>query len=257
MVERITQITVTGDTSKYERSMRNAQSTHEKTIGQIKAGWLQITAAMYATAKAYDALKLGARATQEAQAFANMAASHGANADKIIEDLKRASVGTVDTMTMIQKAGTAMMMGIDPEKISGLMAIARATSKLTGQTVVEAFSDMSLATARQSKMILDNLGILVSVAKANEEYAKKLKITGRELTDTEKKAAFLNAAIETGGDLMKRLGGETKSTAEMFQSFEAFAKNVWVAISQGALWVIKNITIAYTLAGKTINLVLQ
>ena len=232
MVDKTTKIVVTGDTSKYERSMQSAQTAHNKTIGTIRTGWLQITAAIYGAAKAYDAVKLGARAQQEALAFSNMAASHGMNADKMIQDLKRVSVGAVDTMTIVQKAGTAMMMGIDPEKISGLMAIARATAKMTGQTVVKAFEDITLATARESKKILDNLGILVSAGKANEEYAKKLNITGRELTDAEKKAAFLNAAIEKGGDLIIRLGGETQSASEKIQAMEADFRNLSIAMSQ-------------------------
>ena len=62
-------------------------------------------------------------------------------------------------------------------------------------------------------MILDNLGIIVKVGDANKRYASILGKTSNELTDAEKKMAFLNATIEAGEDLMGRLGKQTKSSA--------------------------------------------
>jgi len=129
-----TKVKVSADTSKYEKQMRNMRRFNKKITQDIKTSWVQIAAAIYGVAKGYDFIKLGARAKQETEAFRNMAASYGANSDYIIQKLKEASAGTVDTMTLISKAGTAMMMGIDPEKISKFMEIARATSKMTGQS---------------------------------------------------------------------------------------------------------------------------
>ena len=68
-----------------------------------------------------------------------------------------------------------MMLGIAPEKISKLMEIARATARMTGQEVSTAFDNIAMAVGRQSKMILDNLGIIVSVESANRTYAVQLK----------------------------------------------------------------------------------
>lgn len=246
-------IKVSGETSKYEKSMRDVHRINKKVTQGIKTSWVQIAAAIYGVAKAYDFIKLGARAQQEAEAFRNMALSYGASSDHIIQKLREASAGTVDTMTLISKAGTAMMMGIDPEKISKLMEIARATSKMTGQSVTKSFEDISLAVGRQSKMILDNLGIIVKSGKANEDYARELGKLAKDLSEAEKKQAFLNATVLAGEDLMRRLGKQTKNTSEMFASFEAFISNVKVGLSKGLLIAIKWVVMAFTQAGKTVN----
>jgi hypothetical protein len=52
---------------------------------------------------AFDAAKF----VEREQAFANLAASHGENSQKIIDGLKRMSGQTLDTMTIMEKAGTA------------------------------------------------------------------------------------------------------------------------------------------------------
>ncbi|MBW1706596.1 MAG: hypothetical protein JRJ86_15750 [Deltaproteobacteria bacterium] len=246
-------INVGGDTSKYERNMRNVKRINKKVTQEIRTSWVQLAAAIYGTAKAYEFLKLGTRARQEAEAFRNMAASYGASSDHIIQKLKEASGGAVDTMTLINKAGTAMMMGIAPEKISKLMEIARATSKMTGQSVTKSFEDISLAVGRQSKMILDNLGIIVQAGKANEDYARELGKLAKDLSEAEKKQAFLNATVLAGEDLVRRLGKQTKTTSEMFQSFEAMISNVKVGLSKGLLVAIKWIVMAFAQAGKVIN----
>ncbi|MFH1738318.1 MAG: hypothetical protein ABIH23_04875, partial [bacterium] len=211
-------------------------------LKKFKDNWLMVSAAvagaMYSISRAWDFAKMGARADQERRSFENMAASYGQSADHIVAKLKAASGQTIDTMTLINKAGTAMMMGIDPEKLDKLMQIARATSRMTGQTVTKAFEDISLAVGRQSKMILDNLGIIVRVEDANKVYAQSLHKTSTQLTDAEKKQAFLNATIQAGEDIIRRLGDQQISAAEKVQQLESRVKDIGVSI---ATWLIPNL----------------
>jgi hypothetical protein len=202
---------------KTERFVKNSSVS----LNNLLVLWAKITAALYSVKKAWDMAESAEKAKQEARAFENLAKSHEASADKIIRDLKRTSGGAIDTMTAIQKAGTAMMMGINPDALSRLMAIARATAQQTGQEVTKAFSDITLAVARQSNKILDNLGIIVKVEQANERYAATLGKSAQNLNDTERAQAFLNAALEAGEGLMKRLGDQTQTSAEKMQQFKA------------------------------------
>ncbi|MBW2024370.1 MAG: hypothetical protein JRH08_00715 [Deltaproteobacteria bacterium] len=187
----------------------------------------KVTGSIYAIREAWDMVEHGARIAQQRRTFERLAASYNASASQIIADLKRVSRETVDTASMIQAAGTAMMMGIQPEALTRLMAIARATAKMTGQEVTKAFEDITLGIARQSKMILDNLGIIIRVKEANERYAAALGKTASQLTDAEKKQAFLNAALEAGEDLMRRLGDQSDTTADKIQRLKTDMQNFW------------------------------
>ena len=182
--------------------------------------------------KAWNLADQSAKFEQQKKAFDNLTASYGKNGTQIIEELKRVSSNTINTMTLIEKAGTAMMMGITPDKVSKLMEIARATARMTGQSVSQAFSDISLAVGRQSKMILDNLGIIVSVEKANETYAASLGKTASSLTDVEKKTAFLNATIAAGTELMQRLGEQQDSTRDKMDRLKATMDNSQIMLGQ-------------------------
>ncbi len=208
-------------------------------IEKWKKNWLAataaVTAAYFALSKAWDLAEKAANFEQQKVGFANLAASYGSNGENILESLKKVSGGTVDSMTLVNKAGTAMMMGIDPDKIVKLMEIARATTRVTGQSVTQAFDDISLAVARSSKLKLDNLGIIIDVAKANEEYALELGTTAEKLNDTQRKQAFLNASIKAGDELIKRMGEQTDTTRDKMDRLKVTLEELQLLMGQGLI----------------------
>jgi len=212
---------------------------------KAKSAWVEIGAAVIALKKAYDLMNTAAQFKQRETAFRNMAASHGADADRIIADMKRLSAGTIDTMTIMEKAGTAMTLGIQADKLAELMEVARASSKITGQTVSQAYSDITLAVGRGSRMILDNLGIIVKVEEANEKYAQQLGKTSASLTEAEKKQAFLNATLEAGKDIVDRVGDSQDSAAEKIQRYQARWKDAAITIGKVLLNVAQGIEFVF------------
>lgn len=226
--------------SQSQESFQKAEQAGTAAAGRVRSAWDSVSASfmtiiggIFAMKEAWDLANMAAQAEQERVAFANMAASYGANGDIILAKLKEVSDGTIDTMTMIRNAGTAMMMGIAPDDIVGLLEIAKATARQTGQTTVQAFEDISLAVGRQSKMILDNLGIILDVEKANQEYAKALGKTSQALTDTERKQAFMVATMKAGKELMARLGEQSDTTADKFQRFTAKLEDAKIKLGAG------------------------
>lgn len=222
------------------KRINEQQFGHQTTLIEgLKKNWIAATvaigAAMVVMNKAWNLADQSAKFEQQKIAFNNLAASYNTSADQIIASLKRTSGETIATQILIEKAGTAMMMGINPEKISKLMEIARATSKMTGQSVTEAFDNISLAVGRQSKMILDNLGIIVSAGDANEQYAKELGKSAEQLTDTERKTAFLNATIVAGEDLMRRLGEQTDTTRDKMDRLRATIADLKITLGEGII----------------------
>jgi hypothetical protein len=209
----------------------------EGLLQKFKANWLAATAAMgaayIAVTQAWAAAEQGGRVSQQREAFGNLAASHGASADKILADLKRVSAGTVSMGVLIEKAGTSMLLGIESKTLPKLMEIAKASTRITGKSTAQAFTDISLAVGRQSKMILDNLGILISVEQANKQYAASMHIVGRELTDAERKQAFINATLIEGQKIIDGVGTKTEDLADKMAVMGARMSNLKDLASQG------------------------
>lgn len=208
-------------------------------LQKFKENWLAITASVaagwMAVSQAWNMAKEAATGLQQRSSFANLASSHGAMANTIIADLKRASGETVATKDIIEKAGTAMLLGIPADKLSKLMEIARASSRVTGESITKSYEDISLAVARGSRMILDNLGIIISEEKAYKEYAATLHKSSEQLTDAEKKQAFMNATLAAGEEIIKRVGVSGMTAAEKMQRFEARMANLKEIVGVGFL----------------------
>lgn len=202
----------------------------ESMLQKFKQNWIGVTAAVGAAVAAmYQGFQLAedaAMGLQKRQAFANLSLSKGLNADQLLSDLKRVSAGTISTQQLIEKSGTAMLLGIEGEYLPKLMEIARASSRITGDTITKSFEDLSLAVGRQSKMILDNLGILLDVDKANEAYAASLGKTASQLNDAERKQAFLNATMAAGQKIINDVGVSSITAAERLQRMQATMTNL-------------------------------
>lgn len=203
----------------------------DKVKGQMLAMAGSVYAAYKTVGQAIDMAAVGSKLEKQAASFQNLSSAAGTGADSMLESLKRASAGMVVEADLITAAGKAMLMNIPAGEITKLMEIAAATSKTTGQTITEAFSDITLGVARQSKMILDNLGIIVDVDKANQDYAKTLGKTAEALTDTEKRQAFMNSVMKAGEDMIRRIGSSAGSL-DGVNKLLAAQSNLWNEVNK-------------------------
>jgi len=188
-----------------------------KTFATLQANWLKAAGALYTLKKAFDFGVEAAKFQQMEQGFANLAASHSVNSDEIIDNLKRVSAQTISTADLMKSAGNAMVLGIPAERLEEMMEIARASSRVTGQSIQKSFDDISVGIGRQSRMILDNLGIIVDSKKAYEDYAKAHDKTAEALTESEKKQAFANATMEAGLEIVERVNIQGVTAAEAIE----------------------------------------
>jgi hypothetical protein len=170
--------------------------------------------------------RIGAAIEVQAKAFSNLAASHGSNAKQMMLDLREASKGTVDNLQLMTTASRAIMLGIAPTKLVNLMRIARASAKAMGTTVSGAFSDIALGIGRQSRLILDNLGIIVRVKAAYDRYAFSIGTTADALTDYERQQAFANEVQRFGEKTMENRGDDLLDFQDKLAQVDTTMKNV-------------------------------
>ena len=91
-----------------------------------------------------------------------------------------------------------MAQALGPGKgLAGLMDIARAQARATGQDVNYLFDSLVMGVKRGTPLLIDNTGLVLKVSDANERFARSLGKTVGALT-AEKQIALLNATLEAG-----------------------------------------------------------
>ena len=221
-----------GELAALKKDLEGVESSTKKAntsfadvgIALGKLGLLAGGAAV-ALKKVYDLGSGGAAVEQTRESFDRLGVS--------IEDLQDASLGTVDDMTLMAGVMT-LVAGTSGDLQEHLLAaapqlleIAKAANKLNPTLGDTAFMYQSLATGikRGSKLIIDNTGIVFGAEEAYETYAETIGESADELTETEKKIAFLNATLETGQTIMEQAGGSLEAQTDGYQQLGAQAKN--------------------------------
>ena len=94
---------------------------------------------------------------------------------------------------------------------------------------------MVTGLGRQSKLMLDNLGIMIDTGKVNDEYAESIGKTASQLTDQEKKIAFTNAAMESAQELVDMLGDEQLSTKDKAAQLTTAIDGLVLSLGEGLI----------------------
>lgn len=218
------------------KGLKRAQGAAGRFGNAMKTlGRLAITAAAGLGTFAAGAMKLGRLGSQfdaVKLSFRNMAASQGQDADKILRKMQEMSRGTVSDLDLMKQANTALMLGLPVDRFDDILQIARSASIATGESMDFMLNSIVTGLGRGSKLMLDNLGIVFDLNKANEEYAASLGKTASSLTDAERKQAFINKALEIGKQNAQAAGNENLTLSERFDQVVAKGLNLAVVIGQ-------------------------
>ena len=149
-------------------------------------------------------------------------------ASDTLNKLQKATNGTVSNLDLMTQANNAMLLGIfeNNDQMGEMFDVAQRLGTALGKDTLFGVESLVTGMGRQSKLMLDNLGIIVDVEKANEEYAKTLGKTSSELTDQEKKTAFNNATMKEAKKLVESLGEEQLTTSDRINILKSSATNM-------------------------------
>ena len=160
-------------------------------------------------------------------AFANLAGG-SQKASNMLVKLKQATDGTMSSMDLFQQANNAMILGItkNSNEMAEMFDMAQRLGKALGRDTKSSVESLITGIGRQSRLMLDNIGIIVKSEKAYEKYANELGITAEQLTDTEKRQAFLTATLEAARENLSRAGQETLDNQQKYAAFGASLDNL-------------------------------
>ena len=170
-------------------------------------------------ATAFKFTEVAGKYSSVEDSFRSMTASMGIDAKKFQKDVADATGGQLDKLTILQGATRGLsLIGKDAFNNFGqdfvkMAELSKKAARATGQDVDYMFNSLILGISRESKLILDNLGISLDLTEVKKQYAATLGKTSEELTQSEAKHAVLNSVL---GQLEQNYGN-VKISAGGFQ----------------------------------------
>lgn len=193
------------------------------SIKALAAGYISVAGAQ----KAFD-LAGQAAAFEDARRIFDLA---GGDLDK----LRNSVNGMISDFELVKRANLARTMGIPSEAMGTLAQAAIAASTATGESVNFMLDSIVRGVARGSPLILDNLGIIISIEDANKSYAATLGKTTKELTKSEQAQAVLNATLKAVKPQIDAANKANANTAEIYAQTSAAVENLSVQLGQSLM----------------------
>ena len=176
-----------------------------------------------------------------------------------IDKLKKATDDTMSSFDLFQQANNAMILGVtkNSDVMAEMFDIAQRLGQALGRDTKESVESLITGIGRQSRMMLDNIGIIVKSDEAYKAYAKELGITVEQLTEAERKTAFLQATMEAAREKVAGLSEEQLSNSQELQKMKVAAIEAAAALGEALMPIVIPLAKGLTLLAKGAQIVFE
>jgi len=186
-------------TAQLGMSQGKAFSKQAQSIGgQLVPAYATLAANIFALTAAFGALGRAAALQQLEQGLIAVGSAAGQNLPYVAKGLKEITGAAVSLEQAMSATALAMSAGFSAEKLQVLTKIAKGASLALGRDMGDALTRLVKGAAKLEPEILDELGIMVRLDDAASKYAATLGKSVTQLTNYEKRMAFLNAIADQG-----------------------------------------------------------
>ena len=195
---------------------------------------LTVQALKNLTVAMIEFIKAGDKVSQLERSFGVLTKRVGASADVMISKMRPAARGLIDDMELMRQANQAILLGL-PATSNQMAAFTDAAIVLSRATGIDAkmgLESLISGIGRMEKELLDNLGITVRADEANKAYAASLGKTAAQMTEAERKAAFLAATMKAIDVATEGLSATVFTAGEKIKQLETNWTNASGAIGK-------------------------
>ena len=207
-------------------SAGRAFSAQASGLGGLVAAYAGAAATTFALQQAFSKLADAARATQTLDGLTSLAASSGANASKILQSVQEATKGQLTIIQAAQQANLSLSAGFNSDQIERLAGVATKASRALGRDLTDAYTRVVRGSAKMETELLDELGIYTKIDPATRAYAAAIGKTVSQLSEYERRQAFVNSVIEEGERKFRSINTTIPTSAEKIEAFGATVVNL-------------------------------
>ena len=205
--------------------------------GGLVGAYATLAANVFAISAAFNFLKragdLGAL-TRGQEAFA---IKTGKSLSLLTSRVQEATGGllTFDDASQAVAIGTAA--GLSSDQLESLATVAKNASVALGRDLTDSFNRLTRGAIKAEPELLDELGIVLRLEKATEDYARVINKGAKELTQFEKTQAVVNAVLEQGISKFDDVGTNVNQVARLGKAFDDLLKKLSKIIEPFATFI--------------------
>ena len=201
--------------------------------GVLVPAYAALAARIFALSAAFNALAGASRAEQLAKGLETLGTTSGIALGALSKDLQEATGNALSLEEAMRSTNLVISSGFSGDTIKRLGEVAKNASIALGRDTADSLARLTRGAAKLEPELLDELGIMVRLDEAAENYAREIGKTAGQLTNFEKRQAFMNAVLEEGERKFSALGDAVDASPfdKLSASLQDLAKTVITLVS--------------------------
>ena len=207
----------------------------------LVGAYATLAANVFALTAAFGILQRAAAAQQLAEGLEFTGTVAGRNLPFVADKLREITGAAVSTQEAMSAVALATSSGFSSKQISDLGEVAKGASLALGRDMTDSLNRLIRGSAKLEPELLDELGIMVRLDQAAEDYARELGTTAGALTQFQKRQAFVNAVISEGQKSFSGIAEEIDPNAydQLAASLSDLLKDFINLLNKGLIPVVK------------------
>lgn len=206
-------------------STKNFAKMSQGITGGLVPAYATLAANVFAISAAFQFLKKAADYSLLMDSQSQFASQTGLALKSLSMDLQKASGGMLSFSEAAQASAIGAAKGFTGTQMQQIAAGARKASQALGRDFGDSFDRLVRGISKAEPELLDELGITLRLAKATEDYGKKIGKSADDLSAYERSQAVLNATMEQLNNNFGAIEGKTNPFVELGNTFDAIVKS--------------------------------
>ena len=228
--------------SKKQKGVANATSNSTKAFSKMSGGmgglvgaYASFAAQMFALTAAFGFLKRAGDLAVLQQGQTAYASATGIAMKTLTGDIIAATNAQVNFTDASQAAAIGTAAGLSTQQLTKLGTAAKDVSAVLGRDVTDSFNRLIRGVTKAEPELLDELGIILRLDTASENYARTLGKSAKSLSTFEKSQAVANEVLAQAEDKYSRILAVTGSSPNQFNQLGKALNDVIMTIQTGLM----------------------
>tara|TARA_B100001250_G_C19812338_1_gene796316 strand:+ start:840 stop:4094 length:3255 start_codon:yes stop_codon:yes gene_type:complete len=210
---------------------KNFSKMSQGISGGLVPAYATLAANIFAISAAFRFLQSAGDLRLMQQGQIAYASQTGVALDLLTKRVQAATDGQLSFTEAAQAVQLGRAAGLSSDQISGLANVAKNASIALGRDLTDSFNRLTRGAIKAEPELLDELGIIVRLETATEEYARRINKAAKDLTTFEKSQAVVNQVLEQGEDKFSNLGVEVNQLNKLAKAFDDLLNTIKSSLS--------------------------
>ena len=192
--------------SKKQKGVAGISSNSTKNFSKMTTGitgglvpaYATLAANVFALTAAFGVLSRNDAISKLQEGLEFTGRAGGRSLTLVADKLKEITDNAISAEQAMRTTAIGVSAGFSEKQMEGLAKVAKGASLALGRDMADAMDRLTRGAAKLEPEILDELGIMVRLDDAVDNYARTMNKSVGDLTQFERRQAFTNAIIEDG-----------------------------------------------------------